>query len=165
MWTLQTNLQTRQAQFQTWSSIILSYCREKRIWRLTLVDALNTPLFHNVAIRRKLNLLEVREVIDWMTWDEAGQRAQWVAQEEKGSAWIYWRRPEEWAEVLYHWVEETGQKNSVLTLYELSEGEGTMSQDFRGMDPEIMQKSLNVLVKRGKAQVFGGGDEQGVKFF
>ena len=104
MWTLQTNLQTRQAQFQTWSSIILSYCREKRIWRLTLVDALNTPLFHNVAIRRKLNLLEVREVIDWMTWDEAGQRAQWVAQEEKGSAWIYWRRPEEWAEVLYHWV-------------------------------------------------------------
>lgn len=33
------------------------------------------------------------------------------------------------------------------------------------MDSEVLQRSLNVLVKRGKAQVFGGEDEQGVKFF
>lgn len=39
--------------------------------------------------------------------------------------WIYWRTPEEWAEMVEAWVEETAQKNSVLTLYELTEGEGT----------------------------------------
>ena len=33
------------------------------------------------------------------------------------------------------------------------------------MDPEILQKSLAVLVKRGKAQVFGSEDQKGVKFF
>jgi len=33
------------------------------------------------------------------------------------------------------------------------------------MDPEVLQKSLNILVKRGKAQVFGTEDQQGVKFF
>jgi hypothetical protein len=37
--------------------------------------------------------------------------------------------------------------------------------EFHGMDPEVLQKALNVLVKRGKAQVFGQEDQQGVKFF
>lgn len=43
------------------------------------------------------------------------------------------------------------------TLYTLLE--------FHGMDPEVLQKSLGILVKRGKAQVFGNEDQQGVKFF
>lgn len=33
------------------------------------------------------------------------------------------------------------------------------------MDPDVMHKSLNVLVKRGKAQVFGSEGQEGVKFF
>jgi hypothetical protein len=39
------------------------------------------------------------------------------------------------------------------------------SSEFHGMDHELLQKSLQVLVKRGKAQVFGQDDQQGVKFF
>lgn len=37
--------------------------------------------------------------------------------------------------------------------------------DFHGLDAEILQKALAILVKRGKAQVFGQEDQQGVKFF
>ena len=37
--------------------------------------------------------------------------------------------------------------------------------DFHGMDAELFQRSLGLLVKRGKAQVFGSEDQQGVKFF
>lgn len=37
--------------------------------------------------------------------------------------------------------------------------------DFHGMDPELLQKALSILVKRGKAQIFGQEDGQGVKFF
>lgn len=62
-------------------------------------------------------------------------------------------------------VDETGQKNVVLTLYELTESESTVSQEFHGMDPDLLQRAMSVLVKRGKAQVFGQEDEQGVKFF
>lgn len=79
--------------------------------------------------------------------------------------WIWWRNPEEWAGLIADWVDETAQKNTVLTLYELTESEATMSQDFHGMDPELLQKALSILVKRGKAQVFGQEDQQGVKFF
>ena len=104
-WSIQPTFATRQVQLQIWSSLIQSYCRYNHIWRITLVDALNTPLFHNAQLRKRLTLLEAREIIDWMTREEGAQRAEWIGKEaEKGSAWIYWRRPEEWAEALSNWV-------------------------------------------------------------
>ena len=48
--------------------------------------------------------------------------------DEGGTYWIYWRTPEEWAGVLMDWVERTGQRGSVLTLYEIAEGEGSLAE-------------------------------------
>jgi len=74
-------------------------------------------------------------------------------------------------------IEETGQRNAVLTLYELSQGdlamtEGRHSQfpliiEFREMDPVLLRKVLQILVKRGVATIFKGadGEETGIKFF
>lgn len=103
-----------------------------------------------------------------MTRDEGGRRAEWIdggVGAKGGTAWVYWKRPEEWAEVIVGWVEDTGQKNTVLTLYELMNGEMTVGQDFHGMDSDLFHRSLAVLVKRGKAQIFGSEDQQGIKFF
>ena len=36
---------------------------------------------------------------------------------------------------------------------------------LHGMDSEVLLKALNILVKRGKAQIFGQDDSPGVKFF
>lgn len=105
MYSLQKTIATRHEQFKRWSSIILLYCKSHKIWRLQLSEALNSPLFHNIQLRKRLTLLEVREIIDWMTSEEGMQGAEWFGKEgEKGSAWIYWRRPEEWADVLASWV-------------------------------------------------------------
>jgi len=103
-----------------------------------------------------------------MSSKEGGERIEWIGKEGKdggGRCWVFWRRPEEWADVIWGWVEETGQKGVVLTLYELVEGDATRGQEFHGMDAELFQKSLQVLVKRGKAQIFGQEDQLGVKFF
>ena len=48
--------------------------------------------------------------------------------ESGGTYWIFWRTPEEWAGVLMDWIERTGQKGSVLTLYEIAEGEGSLAE-------------------------------------
>lgn len=48
---------------------------------------------------------------------------------------LYWRKPEEWAALVETYVEETGQKGSVLTVYELTEGEGTRG---KGMSPSYL---------------------------
>jgi hypothetical protein len=60
-------------------------------------------------------------------------RAEWIGNgrggvEDGNVAWIWWRNPEEWAGAIAEWVDETGQKNTVLTLYELTESEATLSQ-------------------------------------
>ncbi|KAI1095675.1 ESCRT-II complex, vps25 subunit [Rostrohypoxylon terebratum] len=175
--TKQTNLTTQHAQLEKWSSLILSYCRHNRLFRLSLSYE-GTPhedLFRNRRLNRSLRLADAREVLDFMRREGRAEPVSGTAgggggiggKEGTGGDvfWIYWRTPEEWAEMVEAWVEETAQKNSVLTLYELTEGEGTRGTEFHGLDPDILQKALQVLVKRGKAQIFGQEDQQGVKFF
>jgi len=122
----------------------------------------------------------------------------------RATAIVYWRKPEEWANAIYEWVivsacfwrgwegvddrdgqiDNTGQKGSVLTLYEISEGDLTRNQgilpicsltphhtnsssdtEFHTIDPYVLRKALDFLVKRSLAQVFGTNEEMGVKFF
>lgn len=164
--TLQPTLLTRNAQLSKWSTVIQAYCRHNRIYRLSLVDAVKSPLFRNAEIRKRISLMDARTVLQWMASEEGERRAEWTGRaEEKATAWVWWRRPEEWAELLAGWVEETGQKGTVLTLYEIVNGASSVDQEFHGMDREVLMRSLGILVKRGKAQVFGSEDQQGVKFF
>ncbi|KAM7183593.1 ESCRT-II complex subunit domain containing protein [Naviculisporaceae sp. PSN 640] len=202
--TRQPNPTTLHAQLVKWSSLVLSYCRHHRIFKLNIsssgitsstslppthADDLLDPtvpppntenhdaleLFHNRKINRQLSLSDIRLVIDFLKTDG---RAEYISKSAgdlsstNGSGsdvgdivWIYWRTPEEWASLLEAWVDETGQKGSVLTLYELTYGEGTRGTEFHGLDPELLQKALATLVKRGKAQIFGQEDSRGVKFF
>ncbi|KIW52803.1 hypothetical protein PV05_08423 [Exophiala xenobiotica] len=155
---------TRQAQLKKWSILIQRYCKHHRIFKLTIIDALETPLFHNATLKKRLSLRDAKAAIDYMASKDGGERAEWLGP-EKSEAWIWWRKPDEWATVIATWVEETGQKGTVLTLYELVQGETTEKQEFYGLDMEVLRKSLNTLVKKGKAQVFGTEDQQGVKFF
>lgn len=76
------------------------------MYRLSLVDAVDTPLFHNAQLRKRLSLADIRTVIDWMVSPAGGKRAEWIGGEHGGKAvaWIWWRRPEEWAGVIADWV-------------------------------------------------------------
>jgi ESCRT-II complex subunit VPS25 len=164
--TPQPNTQTRSAQLSKWSSLIQSYCRHHRIFKLVLSDALESPLFHNAELKRRLSARDARAVIDYMASKDGDGRAEWIGSPgEKASAWIWWRRPEEWAGLMEAWVSETAQKGTVLTLFELVEGDATQSQDFHGMNMEVAIRSLGTLAKKGKAQVFGSEGQEGVKFF
>ncbi len=167
-YTLQPNLTTRTSQLRKWSRLIQRHARHHHLYKLSLATALESPLFKNTSLRKRLSAHDAREIVEWMTSEEGGRRAEWVGGSEGkggGTFWVFWKRPEEWADVVAEWVEATGQKNMVLTLYELVSGEMSVGQDFHGMDAELLRRSLNVLVKRGKAQVFGSEDQQGVKFF
>jgi ESCRT-II complex subunit VPS25 len=152
--TRQTNLTTLHVQLTKWSALVLSYCAHYRIFKLSVSEAAGTTaststsastaqtqdqshadveeLFHNRRLNKRLSLADIREVIDFMRKDG---RAEYVSSSNKvggsGAAaggpdvvWIYWRTPGEWADLVERWVEETAQKGTVLTLYELTQGEG-----------------------------------------
>lgn len=102
---LQPTLSTRFAQLQKWSLLVQSYCRHHRLFRLALHAAVSSPLFYNATMRKGLGIGQAREVVDWMAGSDGERRAEWIgAVGERGSCWIWWRRPEEWAEVLAGWV-------------------------------------------------------------
>ncbi|KAH6894379.1 ESCRT-II complex subunit-domain-containing protein [Thelonectria olida] len=162
-YTKQTNLTTLHAQHKKWSSLVLAYARHHRIFRLALSSAADSDLFFNRRLERRLQLDDIRDVVEFMRKDGL---AEYVGGGNTGDViFVYWRKPEEWAGLVESYVEETGQKGSVLTVYELVEGDGTKGSDIHGMDNEVLLKALNVLVKRGKAQIFGEDDSLGVKFF
>lgn len=129
--TLQPVLSTRTSQLASWSAFIQSYCRHQRRFVLSLVDALDSDLFWNRRINKRLSAQDARAVIAYMASAEGGYRAEWVDGADasggggaaalvgglggagargtadgnaSGRVWIYWRRPEEWAGVLEGWV-------------------------------------------------------------
>ncbi|KAI0100245.1 ESCRT-II complex subunit [Nemania sp. FL0031] len=179
--TRQPNQNTRHSQQSKWASLVLSYCAHHKLYKLSLTSPTTAELFHNRRIDRRLSLADAREVLEFMRRDgraefilrsTGGGVAGWAGVggdggggEEGDVAWIYWRTPDEWAALIEAWVDETAQKGTVLTLYELSQGEGTIGTEFHGLDLELLQKALQVLVKRNKAQIFGQEDQLGVKFF
>ncbi|KAJ4158565.1 uncharacterized protein LMH87_009084 [Akanthomyces muscarius] len=173
--TRQTNLTTRHAQLRTWAALVLSYARHHRLFRLRLSEAADSDLFRNRRLERRLQAPDIRELVDAMVKDGRaeylagpGSSAAAAAAQDGGGldvVLVYWRRPEEWAALVEAYVEDTAQKGSVLTVYELSEGDGTRNTELHGIDGEILRKALNILVKRGKAQIFGQEDSLGVKFF
>ncbi|KAF2761817.1 ESCRT-II complex, vps25 subunit [Pseudovirgaria hyperparasitica] len=188
-YTPQPILSTHHAQLSQWAVLILDYCRHNRIYSLSLSQVSyskgtrpdlsahpHAVLFYNAAIPRWVEPAFAREIVDWMAGEEGGMKAEWRdkvgGSGKKGEDaatgdvfWVYWRRPEEWAGVIEGWVEGSGQKGVVLTVYELLNGDATAKEEWRGMDEELMVKSLQILVKRGRAQVFGGDGQLGVKFF
>lgn len=69
------------------------------------MDALDTELFYNKRIGKRLAIGDAREVVEFMKREG---RAEWIgkpgAGEEGGTAWIWWRTPEEWAGAIAEWV-------------------------------------------------------------
>ncbi|QIX02235.1 hypothetical protein AMS68_007752 [Peltaster fructicola] len=168
LYSIQPNLATQSEQMERWSSLITSYCAHYRIFVLSL-SSLPPDLFHQSTIRRTLRESDIRKVLDWMAKSENGGRAEWIPANarniQSSTCYVYWRTPTEWADLIYAWVDETGQKGTILTLYELRESDAVNGKDWRDMDEDLLKRVLNVLVKRGKAQIFGQEETSGIKFF
>lgn len=56
-------------------------------------------------------------------------------------------------------------QNTVLTLYELAQGEDVANEEFSGMHQDVLVKVLRALESERKCEVILEDDMQGVKFF
>ena len=163
--TLQPNLTSRHAQLEHWSALILSYTRHHRIFRLSaLLDPSHAafPLFHNASINRHLSTAAIRTVLEFMSTHHHAEPTS-RKPDDATEFYMYWRTPGQWADALAGWIDESAQHGVVFTLFELIEGDDSAGRDFHGMDPDVLKKALDVLVKKGRAEVFGT-EELGVKF-
>jgi ESCRT-II complex subunit VPS25 len=103
---------------------------------------------------------------------------------------LYWRLPEEWAEVLHEWVRDpsfppsslsissapcgshiilrvqatsTGQMNTILTFYEISDP--PVPSALSGIPDSLLRSAIAILAKSGRAQLISISDGDGVRLF
>ncbi|KAI8139397.1 ESCRT-II complex subunit-domain-containing protein [Fennellomyces sp. T-0311] len=159
-----------ESQLNQWSELILSYCRHYNIFRIDLHEVTApgvSPLFENAKLKRRLSFETLQEILDEMV--QRGN-AEWEdgPKGSKEQAIIYWRKPADWASLIWTWADQNGMSNNILTVYEIANGDLVEDQPFYELDQFILLKALNVLVKRGNAQLFKGSSDDesmGVKFF
>ncbi|KXN66226.1 ESCRT-II complex, vps25 subunit [Conidiobolus coronatus NRRL 28638] len=161
--TKQTNISTWQQQSKIWQTLILEYFKFNKEFELVLNvgNAHYQNLFYNKSINRSLKPEIVREIIDLLV-------GQGVAKyEDPNLVIILGKSIEEWGIIIYQWVSDTGSLNSVLTQYELTQGDLVTDTEFYQLHPTILKWSLEDLATKGKCQLFKGNesDEFGVKFF
>lgn len=163
--TLQPAADTRERQLQMWCELVLSYCSHHKIDQLDFDSSTlqRSPLFCNEGLSRRLKPEVMRMVVGRLA--DSG-RAEWVKGSAQSKCLVFYKPPEQWADLIYKWATEHGFIDTVVTAYEIQHGDLAQEQDFFGLDANMILRALRVLEKRGKAHIFSGseGEEQGVKF-
>ncbi|CCF48217.1 hypothetical protein NDA11_005813 [Ustilago hordei] len=184
-YTLQPNPVSRGQQLSQWRTLILDYCRCHRIFSLSPLPATSDgvvseeaadphkSLFANKSIQRSLSPESIRQVLaDLVEHKQAAWEEQLTSKAKStasvganAKAFIYWKSPAQWADAIYQWVLQTGQNKSIMTLFELNQGD--LVQEFYELPLPMLKQALKHLSSQGKAQIFAGteaDDGQGVKF-
>ncbi|TRZ00839.1 hypothetical protein DNTS_018960 [Danionella cerebrum] len=143
---MQPNVDTRQKQLAAWCSLVLSFCRHRKLYTLDVLEAQESPIFNNKKIERKLSVEAIQIVFEELR--KKGGFLHALAKRELESI-----------------VSKNGLVNSVFTLYELSNGDDTENEEFHGLEDWMLLRSLQALQAEGKAEVITVEDGKGVKFF
>lgn len=192
--TKQPNAATFEAQLQQWEDVILGYCKANKVWILSdtgskiisqslsdddddnnnnedydddyAADATTKRefnIFRNDEINRHASTELINDIIAHLV---KSKHAEWVNPgNKKQGLLILWNTIEEWAYLLYDWIDTSGQNGTILTIYELQRGDISKSQEFSGMCTPTLIKVLETLVKQGKATLLKDeGKISGVKF-
>ena len=180
LFTLQPNMTTRAAQLERWSDMVRAYCAHHRVFRLATHDATGAgvlpvhaeAIFANARIGRRLDAAGVRAVMAHMVAQGRAEAVGGAGADDDaagggaGVFFVWWRTPDDWAEAVRAWVDATAQAGSVVTLFEMTEGEAARGSELAGLDGDVLKRALGVLERQKRAQMIStGGGEMGVKFF
>ncbi|RCI02849.1 hypothetical protein CU098_002887, partial [Rhizopus stolonifer] len=124
---------TWKSQAAEWETLVLNYAQYKHLFKLELHDATTAPgheIFENKKINRRLSFETLQDIIEEMV--NKGT-AEWEggAKGPKTEAFLYWHTPKEWANLIWNWVNETGQNDQIVTFYEIAHGELAEGQGKR----------------------------------
>ncbi|TCD70061.1 hypothetical protein EIP91_005042 [Steccherinum ochraceum] len=162
--TQQPNQATQAIVTDHWTRLILSYARHRRLFTVRLDDAQASgndwdEVFRNTRINRRLLPSHLAYILDDMV---ATNKAVYDPPKQSNSAILYWRTPDEWAEVLYDWAETTGQLNTILTFYDIIEP--SVPSQLSGIPLALLRKAIATLGKSNRAQLITIADGEGVRF-
>ncbi|EGN96971.1 hypothetical protein SERLA73DRAFT_185237 [Serpula lacrymans var. lacrymans S7.3] len=169
--TEQPNPTTQSQNISQWTRLILAYARHRRLFVLRLEDAETSggdwdEVLRNERINRRVLPSHLSAIMESMITN--GQ-AVYEPPKQTRAVLLYWRLPEEWAEVLHSWATDTANLNTILTFYEITDP--PVPSPLSDIPITLLRRVIAVLAKTGRAQVIstgrtGSGEEnEGVRFF
>ncbi|KIM90286.1 hypothetical protein PILCRDRAFT_178993 [Piloderma croceum F 1598] len=163
--TQQPNASTQSIVGEQWIRLILAYARHRNLFTLRIEDAETTggdwdEILRNERIHRRLLPSHLSFLFSEMV---SKNIAVYEPPKQTRSVLLYWRLPEEWAEVLHGWAISTAQLNTILTFYEITDP--PIESPLTGIPVTILRRAITVLNKTGRAQIIGVADGEGVRFF
>lgn len=162
--TQQPNAATQAIVAEQWSKLILSYARFRNLFTLRVEEA-EMPggdwdeVLRNERINRRLLPSHLSHLIADMV---SKNLASYEPPNQTRSVLLWWRQPDEWAQVLYQWADSTGQMNTILTFYEIIDP--PVPSLLSGVPMTILRRAVNILAKSQRAQVISVSDGEGVRF-
>lgn len=158
-YSIQQHDKTRELQLSTWADLILKYHRHHQQAVINVND--ETVLFTNDTLKRTLSIEGKLLILEQL--QSSGNAAP---VDKKRQQWeIYWHPLEEWAGIIHRWATANGLTNTVCTLFELTNGENSIGEEFHGLDQAVLVKALRVLEGQQKCELINFDDNEGVKFF
>nr|XP_019008303.1 uncharacterized protein I206_06859 [Kwoniella pini CBS 10737]OCF47084.1 hypothetical protein I206_06859 [Kwoniella pini CBS 10737] len=144
--TLQPNTSTLLHQIEIWRKLIIKYSKYQRIFEIIIDSNELEEIFENKKIKRKLLNPSLKRILQEMS--KNGEAAPDPPKQDNRYL-IYWKKPDEWADLIYNWIIDNG-----------------LNSKFYELPIPILRKALENLVKRGKAQLLEGKGEigEGVRF-
>ncbi|KAH7335321.1 ESCRT-II complex vps25 subunit [Rhizoctonia solani] len=165
----QPNTTTEASSFDIWSKLIASYGRHKNLFILRAEDASIkdgqwAEIFINPRIKRGVTEKHLESILSRLV---SNKLAEFEPPNQTKSVIVYWRKPEEWAEALHDWANQTGQFNTILTLYEIQNPD--IPSAFTDIPLPLLRRAINILTATSRAQFIEGtaGSHMGtaVRFF
>ena len=158
--TIQPNIETRRQQLKAWRQLIVDYYSAINQHVLDVNQAINDPIFKNDKIQRQLSSDSVRVILSEL---QSNGVIEWT-DKKQDKCYVYWKRPEEWAQSILKWVEDKSMHNTVCTFYEIVGSDDTIGYPFHGLDEQVLIKALKCLENQTKAVLIDFDNNSGVKF-
>lgn len=161
--TIQKHAETRMKQFEMWSDLIIQYCSDNKIWRLSKSDFSRT-LAKNTKINRKLSSEGVNLIFEYLV---KKNRAMFVnAKNNTDEIFILRRSLTEWEEFIYAAATKHQRIETIETLEYITNDDDNESEEFYGMDVELLILILQRLEKSKKCVLLADDNNKfiGVKF-
>ncbi|KAF5362342.1 hypothetical protein D9756_002225 [Leucocoprinus leucothites] len=148
-----------------WIKLILSYARYRKQFIIRVEDAEAAgsdwdEILRNERINHRLLPSHLSAILAAMVQRNL---AAYEPPKQARSVLLHWRLPEEWADVLHRWAVDTGQLNTILTFYEITDP--PIESALSGIPVILLKKAISILSKSGRAQIISIADGEGVRFF
>ncbi|KAG6910915.1 hypothetical protein DXG01_006598 [Tephrocybe rancida] len=178
----QPNPSTDAIAVEQWSQLLLAYARHRRLFFLRVEDAETADNHWVEALRNeRINRMSRSSFAAELTGGSASGKvlppylshilsamvakdlAAYEPQKQTRSVLLYWRSPDAWAETLHSWATETGQLNTIMTFYDITDP--PIRSELTDMPIPLLRKAIGILGKTGRAQIIGVADGEGVRIF